>query len=194
MECSELIKLFYEKILCNQVVLSLISGVVGAIIASKVTYGATKQAHENNIELEKLKEKETEKAVALSIIEELNVLFEIYGKEMEEYFATLKTENDFLKTYYIATLDFFTVYTNNSDKIGIISDKELRNSIVKIYVFLKKYLEDFNVLRMYHEDLASNKAVYSELVNISWRLKKEFEEIKSLYDVIIDKVDSTYEE
>ena len=52
----ELIKLFYEKILCNQVVLSLISGFVGAVVASVVTYKATKQAHENNIELEKLKE------------------------------------------------------------------------------------------------------------------------------------------
>lgn len=194
MKCIELIKLFYEEILCNQVVLSLISGFVGAIIASIVTYRATKQAHENNIELEKLKEKETEKAVVLSIVEELRVFHEIYYEQMKVFFDQLKNKNQYLDSYYIATQDFFTVYANNSDKIGIISDKELRNSIVKIYVFLKKYLEDFNILKMYHEDLGSNEAVYDELINISWRLKEEFEEIKSLYDVIIDKVDSTYKE
>ena len=76
----------------------------------------------------------------------------------------------------------------------MITDKELRNLIVKIYVFLKKYLEDFNILRIYHEELASNKAVYNELIDVSWRLKEEFEKIKIFYDVIINKVDSTYKE
>ena len=192
MECIELIKLFYEKILCNQVVLSLISGFVGAIIASIVTYNATKQAHENNIELEKLKEKETEKAVVLSIVEELNVLFEIYGKDMEEYFATLKTKNDFLGTYYIATLDFFTVFTNNSGKIGLISNKELRNLIVKIYVYLKSLLENFNLLKLYLEALENKKAILDELRTVSWSTKYTYRKIKSLYSLIIAKTNEIY--
>ena len=150
--------------------------------------------HTNNIELEEKKNKETEKAVVLSIVEELKVFHEIYYPQMKEGFDQLNKENQYLDSYYIATQDFFTVYTNNADKIGMITDKELRNLIVKIYVFLKKYLEDFNILRIYHEELASNKAVYNELIDVSWRLKEEFEKIKIFYDVIINKVDSTYKE
>lgn len=175
-------------------IITLLSALLGAGIGGFATYKATMQAHKNNIELEEKKNKETEKAVVLSIVEELRVFHEIYYPQMKEGFDQLNKENQYLDSYYIATQDFFTVYTNNADKIGMITDKELRNLIVKIYVFLKKYLEDFNILRIYHEELASNKAVYNELIDVSWRLKEEFEKIKIFYDVIINKVDSTYKE
>ena len=175
-------------------IITLLSALLGAGIGGFATYKATMQAHKNNIELEEKKNKETEKAVVLSIVEELKVFHEIYYPQMKEGFDQLNKENQYLDSYYIATQDFFTVYTNNADKIGMITDKELRNLIVKIYVFLKKYLEDFNILRIYHEELASNKAVYKELIDVSWRLKEEFEKIKIFYDVIINKVDSTYKE
>ncbi len=188
----ELIKLFYEKILCNQVVLSLISGFVGAVVASVVTYKATKQAHENNIELEKLKEKETEKAVVLSIVEELKVLNEIYSDQMNDYFNQLKLEIDYLSSYYIVTQDFFTVFANNSSKIGSISNKELRNLIVKIYVYLKRLLEDFNMLKLYLDELENNKAVYNELRTVSWSMKYTYDKIKSLYSLIVTKTNEIY--
>ena len=194
MKCIELIKLFYEKILCNQVVLSLISGFVGAIIASIVTYRATKQAHENNIELEKLKERETEKAVVLSIVEELNVLNEIYSDQMNDYFEQLELDIDYLNSYYIVTQDFFTVFTNNSDKIGSISNKELRNLIVKIYVYLKRLLEDFNLLKLYLDELENKKAVFNELRAVSWSMKHTYDKIKSLYNLIITKTNEIYGE
>ncbi len=194
MKCIELIKLFYEEILCNQVVLSLISGFVGAIIASIVTYRATKQAHENNIELEKLKEKETEKAVVLSIVEELNVLNEIYSDQMNDYFKQLELDIDYLNSYYIVTQDFFTVFTNNSDKIGSISNKELRNLIVKIYVYFKRLLEDFNLLKLYLDELENKKAVLNELRAVSWSMKHTYDKIKSLYNLIIAKTNEIYGE
>ena len=182
-QIMNILKFIYKNILLNQVVLSFFSGFIGAMLA-----------HKNNLELEEKKNKETEKAVVLSIVEELNVLFEIYGKEMEEYFATLKTENDFLKAYYIATLDFFTVFSNNADKIGIISDNELRNQIVKIYVYLKRFLENFNLLRMCYDELPENEKVIEEIKTISHAQKQEFFIIKETYNLIRTKVDSLYKD
>lgn len=140
MEYIELIKLFYEKILCNQVVLSLISGFVGAIIASIVAYRTTKQAHENNIKLEKLKEKETEKAVVLSIVEELKVLKNTYEKDMDVLYNKLSDDN-YIEGYYTITQDFMTIYSSNANKLGMVQNEELRNLIIKSYTYLKKYIE-----------------------------------------------------
>lgn len=193
-QIMNILKFIYKNILLNQVVLSFFSGFIGALLAGFFSWIATMLAHKNNLELEEKKNKETEKAVVLSIVEELNVLFEIYGKEMEEYFATLKTENDFLKAYYIATLDFFTVFSNNADKIGIISDNELRNQIVKIYVYLKRFLENFNLLRMCYDELPENEKVIEEIKTISHAQKQEFFIIKETYNLIRTKVDSLYKD
>lgn len=203
-QIMNILKFIYQKILLNQIVLSFFSGFMGALIAGGFSWLATKQSHENNIELEKLKEKETERAVVLSIAEELKVLFEIYGNDMEVYFETLQTENDYLQSYYIATLDFFTVFSNNADKIGIISNNSLRNLIVKIYVYLKRFLENFNLLRMFYDELHDNELhdnklydnekIIENIRTISHALKSEFYIIKATYNLIIKKVDSLYKD
>ena len=193
-QIMNILKFIYQKILINQVVLSFFSGFIGALIAGFFSWLATMQAHKNNLQLEEKKNKETEKAVVLSIVEELNVLFEIYGREMEAYFAKIETENDYLETYYIATLDFFTVFSNNADKIGIISDNELRNQIVKIYVYLKRFLENFNLLRMCYDELPKNEKVIEEIKTISHAQKQEFFIIKETYNLIRTKVDSLYKD
>ena len=82
----DILKFTYHKILLNQIVLSFFSGFMGALIAGGFSWLATKQSHENNLKLEAKKNAEIEKAVILSIVEELKVFYEIYYLEMNNFF------------------------------------------------------------------------------------------------------------
>ena len=150
-------------------IITLISALLGAGIGGLTTYIATIQAHKNNIELEKLKEKETEKAVVLSIIEELKVLKETYQEDMDELYDNLPP-NKYIETYYTITQDFMTVYSNNASKLGIIKHEKLRNSIIKTYTYLKKYIEyllNYGTSIVYFEKCRSEfiARVYPNLIN-----------------------------
>lgn len=137
---EQFLKVIYHKILLNQISLSFFSGLIGALIAGCISWLATIQTHKNNLELEEKKNKETEKAVVLSIVEELKVLKATYQNNMDYLYNNLQ-ENKYIDVYYTITQDFMTIYSNNANKIGTIKDEKLRNLIIKSYTFLKRYIE-----------------------------------------------------
>lgn len=181
----EFLKFLYYKFLMNQLVLSFLSGFIGAVIGAVATCWATQIAHKNNLELERQKLRNEERSVVLSIIEEIKTIKEIYEPLMNECFSEITKDHPYLETYYIVTQDFFTVYSNNASKLGLIEHDELRNNIVKIYIYMKKFLEDFNILRLLHENSSENKSVYSELTEVSNRLKNGYREIENLAEQIL---------
>lgn len=130
----------YQPFQPDPIFTSLISGLLGSAIGGFATYKAVDKAHEHNIELEKLKEAEEERNVILSIIEELKVLKETYQVEMDNIYNNLP-QNEYILNTYTITQDFMTIYTHNSNKIGIIKDDKIRNLIIKSYTYLKKYIE-----------------------------------------------------
>ncbi len=126
----KILSAIYNQFLLNPVVLSLLSGFFGALIGG----------HFAN----KLKNNELkiyEKATALSIVEELKVLLDVYQKEFDDAYSEIG-EGKFLVFNYQITQDYTTIYTQNAGEIGLIKNKELREAIIKSYTYLKKYIEE----------------------------------------------------
>ncbi|MBE6448086.1 MAG: hypothetical protein E7018_02170 [Alphaproteobacteria bacterium] len=141
----------------TELIPAILGAVVGGLFAFWGANKATRMAHKNNLDIIEKKNKELENAVILSIGEELRGLFDIYHKEFSILFNSLK-EQFFLTTYYKITLDPFVVYKANADKIGIISDDELRNNIIKIYTFLGKFIEQLKIYDTSFNNLCCKRA------------------------------------
>ena len=136
----------YHKIILNPVVLSLISGFIGAIVGGFATY--------------KLKQDELklyEKATALSIIEELKVLRDEYQEEFDKQYNGLN-EQQYLNVTYTISQDYSTIYTQNAGEIGLIKNTDFRNQIIKANLLIKKYIEDLKIYsKLYEEHYKNNK-------------------------------------
>ena len=124
----------------NQTWVGFCGAILGALIGGVANFISTRQAHINNTNLEKRKEKLCERAVILSIAEELKSLLSSYETEMDYMFQTLP-DNSFLESAYTITQDFMTIYSNNANKIGSIKNDELRALIITSYTYLKRYIE-----------------------------------------------------
>ncbi len=149
--------------------ITLVSGLLGAAIGGFATYKAVDKSHINNTVLEKEKEEKNEKNLILAINEELKVLKEAYEQELDTVLLNLK-EDQYLTSYYTATQDFMTIYHGNANKIGYIKNKNLRNKIIKTYIFIKRYLEESLIYKKYLDNFYQNRqsflaTVYPNLVN-----------------------------
>lgn len=132
-----------------QIIISLISGLIGAALGVWASF--------------KLKNDELklyEKATALSIVEELKVLLDVYQKEFDEAYSEIG-EGKFLTFNYQVTQDYTTIYTQNAGEIGLIKNKELREAIIKSYTYLKKYIEE---LLIYTDDYKSFEKSRNEFI------------------------------
>lgn len=138
-----------ETELIRQSIISLISGSLGAVLGGIVTYLSVQKSYDNNLKLLNYENKNKEKAVLFSIVEELKVLKEAYEKEMDAMFQEL-ADKDFLENCYIENQDFLSVYHGNTQNIGLIKSETIRNEIIKVYIKIKKYLEQ---MRLYKESL-----------------------------------------
>ena len=122
----------YHKIMLNPVVLSLISGFIGAIVGGFATY--------------KLKQDELtlyEKATALSIVEEIKVIRDLYELTFDEQFSKL-SDGGYVNYLLTINPECSTVFNQNAGEIGLIKSKELRNLIIKTNLQLKKFIESVN--------------------------------------------------
>ncbi len=168
----ELLILIYKKILMNQIFLSLLSGLIGAWYGGKKTLEASEKAYKNNLELEKRKLQDIEKSVVLSIMEELKVLKYTYEQDMDEMFndlipldvdintTNIENKSIYIESYYTITQDFMTIYNNNADKIGLISNTNLRNKIIETYTLLKKYIEELLNYKDIFDKFISNQNIF----------------------------------
>lgn len=135
----------------QQILISAISGLFGAILGGLATYISTFQTHKNNIKLVERKEFIEKRSVVLAIAAELTSLLDSYETEMDNLYKDLSNEQ-FLECSYAVTQDFMTIYNNNANKIGIIEDDQLRTLIIRSYTYLKRYIE---YLLNYKEELES---------------------------------------
>lgn len=142
-----------------QIVIALISGLVGALIGAKAS---------NNLKDKELKL--YEKATALSIVEELKVLRDEYQEEFDKQYNGLN-EQRYLNVTYTISQDYSTIYTQNAGEIGLIKNATLRNLIIKSNILLKKYIE--------------NLKIYKQLFGKHYELNKNF--VATAYPKLIDK-------
>lgn len=158
-----------NKILSEPALMSLFSGFIGSLIGSIATFIATYISHQNNMKLENLKLYEQEKSVALSMMEELRTLKNIYESDMDDMFKNLLpadeclNESDnteqrlFIETCYSITQNFTTIYSCNADKIGLITNADLRSKIILTYTLLKKYIEELLNYNNTYEEFSENQ-------------------------------------
>ena len=105
------------------------STLLGASVGAFATYKAVDKSYKRNLEIEAKKKEEKEKIVLASMLAELNVLKDIYEKEMSQLFDNLE-KVPYLESVYIASYDYTTIYTHNAENIGFINDEKLRNLII----------------------------------------------------------------
>lgn len=156
-----------------QIAIALISSLVGAVIGSKSAY--------------KLKHDELklyEKATALSIVEELKVVTKIFDDDFGPLFKDLDTENH-VGTFPYTTQNFYTIFTQNAGEIGLIKKSELRNSIIKSYVDLKKFKEQVTDYNTMLDDFEKSRnafiaRAYPHLINTACATANNNEEIKTI--------------
>ena len=134
-----------------QIAIALISGLVGAVIGSKSAY--------------KLKQDELklyEKATALSIVEELKVIRDLYELTFDEQFSKLP-EGVYLNYLLTINPECSTVFNQNAGEIGLIKDKTLRSYIIKSNLLLKKFIEYINRYNVSANQHAENRRNFMSL-------------------------------
>lgn len=180
----------------------LLAAVIGGAIAGYFSLKATKNAHNNNIK-QLVKNQEIEITSLLqSINDEVTALWETYllgiGTELEK----LEDGKPFVFTYPITQQDYFTVYSNNSSKIGKIADNDLRKKIIHTYISAKSLLDSFQynneILKKFQHwnwlFVDSPKpAYYASAEAQKKELIKYAKSLKLAHNIVKDNVDSLSE-
>ena len=135
----------------KDVIIPLIAAFVGAIIGGRYALRAGREAHENNIELEKLQRRIRIDGVLIAISSELKVLREKYMRQAGGVLDDQKDGETF-DLYYSLRQEYFIVYPKNTDVVGQIDDEELVNSIVRTYNTANFLLEMFWINNWYHSE------------------------------------------
>ncbi len=122
---------------------TILASVIGGLITGFFSWLATKQAHNHNRQLKNEELLLYEKATALSIVEELKAIKDLYERTFDEQFGKLQ---DGVYMNYLLTInpDCSTVYIQNAGELGLIKDKTLRSYIIKSNLLLKKFIEYLN--------------------------------------------------
>ena len=158
-------------------ILSLLSGIIGAIIggrmAGKAIIKQTEENFNNDLEIIKQKEGNEEEAVLKAIGVEVDVIIERYSSYIKpeinkiarydlsviftniaDFNNDLNILSNFLSFRIIVTQDYFTIYNSNGNQIGKIKDEELQKRIVSFYTNIKGLIEN---IKFYNEYLESIK-------------------------------------
>jgi len=117
---------------------NLISAFIGGLLALLGVFVADRLAKRK----EKENRKEEIQALIQSIKDEVGTLWGIYmnsaGKSLQEL-----GEGQGYNRYFPVTQEYFTIYTSNAHKIGMIHDEELRKSIIETYSLGRSLIDTY---------------------------------------------------
>lgn len=126
----------------------------------------TQKNYENNFELLKKQEEIETKATIKAIIAELQALKQIFYVEFIP--KILNSKKEYLSYSYPLGTDYFTVFNANTPKIGKITNDELRECIINLYITAKFFLDciatNNSALKFYEK--CSDKVYISSYDNI----------------------------
>lgn len=137
--------------------------IISAFIAGGFSWLATQQAHKHNRKLKKDELYLYEKATALSIIEELDVLKNEFQNEFNNLYKKLKKDK-FINVVYYISQDYTTIFNQNAGEIGLIKNTKLRNLIIKSYILLKRYIENLKLYKSMYYELYQKRNIFIEKV------------------------------
>ena len=141
--------------------------IAAALISTLVSLAVLTGQNLINWLFKKNEKKDFENAVVSAIYEELSCLYNNYSEQFDKAFLNTK-DDEYIRTTFTITQDFFTIYHNNSQNIGRIKSAEIRNSIVQIYILLKRLVE--NILyynTSYNSLMERRKEFFCEIYKIS---------------------------
>ncbi|MCM7502925.1 hypothetical protein [Enterobacter kobei] len=124
--------------------ISVISAVIGGIIAGYFSLRATNQSHANQKEIAEQNELQVIKSLLQAIHDELETVFENYQASMGNRIESLQ-DGQPLFWYYPLVSDFFNVYNGNTFLIGRIKDHDLRKNIIKTYTLGKGMIDSYRM-------------------------------------------------
>ena len=145
---------------------SMFGAVVGGLITSFTSIYTVQKNYENNFELLKKQEEIETKATIKAIIAELQALKQIFYVEFIP--KILNSKEKYLNYSYPLGTDYFTVFNANTPKIGKITNDELRECIINLYITAKFFLDciatNNSALKFYEN--CSDKVYISSYDNI----------------------------
>ena len=172
---------------------SLLSTIVGGLIASATAYLVTKKTYNDQVKQAEKTEEQLIKGLLQSIHDEVETVYERYLETMGGKLESLNEMEPLIIIYPLVS-DFFSVYNGNSFLIGRISNNDLRKKIIKTYTLAKGMVDSFRLNNdlvnkyeyayfLYSEsqlDVHKNQmsAHYQSLINYASTLKHAHNEFK----------------
>ena len=151
---------------------SLISALIGgglALLGVIIAHCLTARKEENN-------RKEEIRALVQSIKDEATTMWGIYmegvGNRLEVH-----AEGEPFDVYFPVTQEYFTVYTSNAFRLGMIRNNELRKNIIEAYSLGRSLIDTYRMnnelVRAYRNNLwlfqIANTQIYRDLAEASKR-------------------------
>lgn len=200
----------YSDIIANSIP-NILGGLIGAVIGGLITLYGVKTTLKYDLKKSRQNELQKTEFLCKSIKSEIEIIYKTYFSAVGDKIESFKDGEGFLFDY-IASEQYFTVFENNSEVLGILESEDLRNAILKFYVSIKshndtlkinsKLLDKANVLAedriktlngiMYSKLDEMIKILDSFIVNYSSdvkishvNLKNDYEKVCSLLDVYL---------
>ncbi|MFZ5996900.1 MAG: hypothetical protein ACOYW7_05370 [Nitrospirota bacterium] len=123
---------------------ALVAAVIGGIITGRYTLKGVKEAHANDVAMQRENEENLVRSLMQSLHDEIDTLWHTYHNNIGNAVETLQDNQPFLR-YYPVTQDYFTVYNANAILIGRISDHDLRRQIVIAYTKARGLIDSFRL-------------------------------------------------
>ena len=180
---------------------SIFGVVVGGLITLYTSMRTTQKNYENNFELLKKQEEMETKATIKAIIAELQALKQIFYVEFIP--KILNSKEKYLNYSYPLGTDYFTVFNANTPKIGKITNDELRECIINLYITAKFFLDciatNNSALKFYENcsdkvNISTQSTTLLDMLNSSSSTGKSKSAADSYIDVLIQNNNLRYQQ
>ena len=133
-----------KQIISNIDFSSLISAIIGGLIAGGFSLLAVSATHKNDLKKKQKQEETLLEEFLASIRVEIDTLWNRYmaviGKTLEDL-----PNNQPLLFFYPVTQDYFTIYESNATLIGKIQDRDLSKLLVNTYLQAKGLIDSYRM-------------------------------------------------
>lgn len=176
----------------------MFSTLLAVVIGGFISLFGVRYAHRLDLKKAKSEQENEIEALIQSIKDEIETLREIYIESVGKTLEELEDEKPF-KYYFIVTQEYFTVYSSNAGKIGMIENHELRKSIIKAYSAGRSMIDTYNanndIMRTYDHNnwlfnITNNSAFKNEAEYNLQRLSEYSTGLKGKHDSFIEAVNT----
>lgn len=126
------------------------------------------------------------KNLLLSLKDEINLVWAHFKDDVEEHMHSETIKANGFTLFIEITMDYFVIYNNNTEKIGKIDNKDLREKIIFIHIKAKSLIDSLllnnkmiNDSIKYRGDKQLIEIYTSEMINYGMLLQNKYDELDS---------------